>query len=76
MTDPNELFEWELSKLKEYGLDTAQAQVAQLPSHSGDGYCFGGGAVVVIGGRAIPIGEGDGALAFAKEIARRWNAGL
>lgn len=76
MDDPNELCEWERRKLKEYGLDTAPAQAAQLPSHSGDGYGFGGGAVVVIGGRAIDVGEGDVAQALAKEIASRWNAGL
>lgn len=72
----DEFCEWEVRKLKEHGLDTAPAQAAQLPAHSGDGYGFGGGAVVVIGGRAIVIGEGDGMLALAKEIARRWNAGL
>lgn len=49
------------------------ATVSFLPSHSGDGYGYGGGAVVTIGGLSIPVGEGDYAAAVAQEIARRWN---
>lgn len=50
-----------------------RARVAQLPSHSGDGYGYGGGAVLIIGEHAIQFGEGSDAYQLAKEVARRWN---
>lgn len=34
-----------------------KAVVAFLPSHSGDGYGYGGGAIVVVEGKAISFGE-------------------
>lgn len=37
--------------------DIAPGTVIHLPSHSGDGYGWGGGVVVSIGGLAPPIGE-------------------
>lgn len=68
--------DWEAEKLKAHGLDTAPAKAAMLPYHSGDGYSFGGGAILTIGEFAIPIGEADGSFALAKEIARRWNTAI
>lgn len=50
------------------------AQVGFLPSHSGDGYGYGGGAILTIGSVAIPLGEGYEAREIAKEMAARWNA--
>lgn len=47
-----------------------------LPVHSGDGYGYGGGAVVTIGDRSIQLGEGYIAKMLAEELARRWNAAL
>lgn len=55
---------------------TSAATACKLPEHSGDGYGYGGGAVVVIANRAIPIGEGYASHQLAEEIARRWNAAL
>lgn len=72
----DELSAHEMAVLKQIGLDTQPAQAARLPWKSGDGYSFGGGAIVTIGSIAIDLGEGDNAMALAKEIARRWNAGI
>jgi hypothetical protein len=72
----DDLAEWEVAKLQEAGLTTAMATAATLPSHSGDGYGYGGGALVIIGGVAIPLGEGTTAIALSKEIANRWNRGI
>ena len=47
------------------------AETAATPSHNGDGYGYGGAAVLIIGGRAILLGERDHDLALA--IAARWN---
>lgn len=55
--------------------DQEEARVSALPEHSGDGYGWGGGAIVTIGQRSIMLGEGREAHALAEEIARRWNAG-
>lgn len=44
-----------------------------LPSHSGDGYGYGGGAVVTIGQFSILFGEGEPAHWLAQEVANRWN---
>lgn len=71
-----DLEQWEIVKLKAHGYDTAPASASQLPWHSGDGYSFGGAALVTIGDRSIMIGEGDGSFQLAKELARRWNAGI
>lgn len=50
------------------------AKVHVLPTHSGDGYGFGGGVVLTIGEFAFPFGEGRDAAAIAREIARLWNS--
>ncbi len=71
--DPD-ISEWDVQKLKDMGLDTQPAQASRLPSHSGDGYYYGGGSIVVIGKFAIQIGEGEAAWPLAQELARRWNA--
>lgn len=47
---------------------------SSLPSYSGDGYGYGGGAVVTIGNASLLFGEGAFAHEFAEEVARRWNA--
>jgi hypothetical protein len=52
-----------------------KAKVSHLPSHSGDGYGYGGGVVLTIGGQSILLGDADHAFALAQEIARRWNQG-
>lgn len=52
----------------------SKAIVSHLPVHSGDGYGYGGGAIVTIDGVSIPIGEGSKAHEIAEEIAERWNA--
>jgi hypothetical protein len=44
-----------------------------LPYGSGDGYGYGGGAVLTVGDRAFLIGEGNDATKIAKELARLWN---
>ena len=51
------------------------ARASKLPEHSGDGYGWGGGAVVTIGQISIMLGEGVYAHQLAEEIARRWNSG-
>lgn len=53
----------------------AEATYSELPSLSGDGYGYGGSAVVTIGGVSLLIGENTQAHELAKEIVRRWNAG-
>lgn len=50
-----------------------KASVSRLPRYSGDGYTYGGGAILTIGCTSIPLGEGENALALGQEIARRWN---
>ena len=49
------------------------ADVRKTPIFSGDGYAWGGAAVLTIGRFAIPLGEHPQALGLALEIARRWN---
>ena len=71
--DTEPLQKWEREKLEALGLDDAIAFFGQLPSFSGDGYGYGGGAVVHIGKFIIEIGEGEHASALAKEIVNRWN---
>ena len=66
------LAEWE-EQYKKGNLSEQEARASQLPYQSGDGYSYGGAAVVTIGERSIMVGEGDGAFEFAREIARRWN---
>lgn len=51
-----------------------KAYASQLPWRDGDGYSWGGEAVLTIGNKAIMIGAGKEAVALAQEIARRWNA--
>jgi len=67
------LFDWE-EEYKKPKLSLEVASASQLPYQSGDGYSFGGGAVLSIGPRSFLIGEGDGVLELAQELARRWNA--
>jgi len=50
------------------------AAVTLKTEHSGDGYGYGGGAIVTIGDRSIQFGEGREAWQLAIEVARRWNA--
>lgn len=62
---------------KMYNLDILSdkpAIAAQLPCGSGDGYGFGGGAIVVIGQYSMVIGEGQMPQYLAREIVRRWNS--
>jgi hypothetical protein len=54
-------------------MTTAPAIKSSLPVHSGDGYGYGGGAVVTIGSFSILVGEGEPAHWLAQEIADRWN---
>lgn len=62
-------------KTEEY-LKKSPASVSFLPCQTGDGYGFGGGAVLTIGDRAIQFGEGFESGRLAEEVARRWNAAL
>lgn len=55
-------------------LTEAEARVATLPTHDGDGYSYGGGVLLIIGDCAIPLGARGDAEELAREIARRWNA--
>ena len=55
--------------------DHEDARVSKLPEHSGDGYGWGGGAIVTIGHISIMLGDGPHAHQLAEEIARRWNSG-
>lgn len=54
-------------------LGTSKARASQLPWRDGDGYSWGGEAVLTIGARSVVIGAGKEALALAQEIERRWN---
>lgn len=51
----------------------SMASVSHAPIFSGDGYGYGGGAVLVIGCFAIQLGEHPFATKLAMEIAKRWN---
>lgn len=51
-----------------------RATASQLPWRDGDGYTYGGEAVLTIGARSLIIGSGKDALALAQEVAKRWNA--
>ncbi len=53
-----------------------KATASQLPWRDGDGYSWGGEAVLTIGDRSILIGAGKEAFELAKEIAKRWNVGF
>lgn len=53
-----------------------KAEVRIMPQYSGDGYGYGGGAVLCIGRFAIPLGEHPEAMTLAHDIARAWNAAL
>lgn len=53
-----------------------RAHVSQLPWRDGDGYSWGGEAILSIGNLAIMIGSGKDALALANEMANRWNVGF
>ena len=67
------LFDWGAQYHKpKVSLDKASA--SQLPYSSGDGYSYGGGAVLTIGGHAFMIGEGGCSFELAPEIARPWSA--
>jgi hypothetical protein len=67
------LAEWE-KQYRKGNLSEQEAHASRLPWQSGDGYAYGGGAVVTIGEFSILVGEGDGMFELAQEIARRWNA--
>jgi len=49
------------------------AVVSSLPSFSGDGYSYGGGALVTFGDVTVQFGAGRQALALATEVAKRWD---
>lgn len=49
------------------------AIVSRLPYRDGDGYSYGGEAIITIGERSVLVGSGKEAYALAQEIARRWN---
>lgn len=66
------LAEWE-DEYHKPNLSEQEARASVLPYQSGDGYSFGGAAIVTIDAKAIMVGEGDGSFELAKEIARRWN---
>ena len=51
-----------------------RATVSSLPTHSGDGYGYGGGAILTIGDLSILLGEGSEAHTLANTIAARWNS--
>ena len=53
-----------------------KAEVRIMPQYSGDGYGYGGGAVLCIGRFAIPLGEHPEAMTLAHDIARAWNAAI
>jgi hypothetical protein len=55
-------------------LTEAVATVSQMPFHDGDGYSWGGDAVLTIGERSFHFGSGKGARDLAEEVARRWNS--
>lgn len=55
-------------------MDDARAFYSTLPIHDGDGYSWGGDAVVTIGDRSFVLGGSKQSHELAKEIARRWNA--
>lgn len=50
-----------------------KAIVSHLPGFSGDGYGYGGGSVLTIGGISLLLGEGSDANELAWELANRWN---
>lgn len=50
------------------------ARASQLPTHSGDGYSYGGGSIVQILGYAVVIGEGQDSWRIAKHIETAVNA--
>lgn len=52
----------------------ARAIVSYLPHGSGDGYGYGGGAIVSYEGHALVIGEGHNSSKLAEHIARALNA--
>lgn len=56
-------------------LTEAEAIYSELPGFSGDGYSYGGGAVVTIGNKSLVLGVGDEAYQLAHELVRRWNEG-
>lgn len=51
-----------------------KARVSFLPVRSGDGYGYGGGAIVSFDGAAVEFGEGNLAATAAKQVARAVNA--
>lgn len=50
------------------------AVLGYLPESSGDGYSFGGGAVLFFAGRAIVLGEGTQPSRIGKHIVEAINA--
>lgn len=49
------------------------AIASQLPHHSGDGYSYGGGSVVVVGAYTVVVGEGQDSWRIAKHIEQAVN---
>ena len=60
---------------KRSDLSEASAVLSFLPAFSGDGYGYGGSAIVTIGDRSFLFGEDYDSRELAKEIVSRWNAG-
>lgn len=54
----------------------SRADVRFMPMFSGNGYEYGGGAVLTIGKIAIPVGEDPDARELAEQIAKIWNDAL
>jgi len=61
-----------MTKLNEFE-SMSDARVLQSPIHSGDGYGYGGAAILAIGRFGIQFGEHPDARSLADEIARLWN---
>lgn len=49
------------------------ADILELPYGTGDGYGYGGGCILKIGGKAFYFGQNEGNEGIAKEIVRLWN---
>ena len=59
--------------LEKSGLDKAKATVSRLPFRCGDGYSYGGEAVLTIGDHSMILGASNEDVALACELAERWN---
>jgi hypothetical protein len=53
-----------------------RAIFSTTPVFSGDGYGYGGAAVLTIGPLSVHLGETPIGMLLARELAARWNAAL